>query len=209
MGWEQKEQWESFKVRNLGEGPMEMNLRPQRKEDCCSAAAGILLGAGGVGVTTRSTGVGKLQIGFSCCYRKQWLLPRWSSSPGVTVTETGRKKPTGHKCEVSIPASFSSLTLFLQCSLWAKLHQLGEQKCGIQNMVPSITKQSLAGWGFAERQQLNSWHTWVVSSSQTWWLSYKEVPQSSLGCEKQNVWTYHLRTGKNDDKNQRSWTLPS
>lgn len=38
---------------------MAMNLRPQRKEDCCSAAAGILVGVGGVEVMTRFTGVGK------------------------------------------------------------------------------------------------------------------------------------------------------
>lgn len=121
-----------------------------------------------------STGTGKTANWIQLLLQEGVAAAKVKKHSWVILTETGRKEANGTKMWSSSsllppPASCSSSSALYGQSLTGS--QLGEQKCGLQSPVPSITNQSLEGRGFCDRQQLNSWHTWEASGSQTWCLS--------------------------------------
>lgn len=143
--------------------------------------------------------------------RKGVAIARVKKHSWVTLTETGRKEANRTKMWSSSsllppPAASSSSSALYGQSLTGS--QLGEQKCGLQSLVPNIINQ------FRREGVL------LIDNSLIAGIPGKQVvprpggcltepPQSPLGWENHNVWVYLLPIGNTNGENKRCWTLSS
>lgn len=102
-----------FKLKNLGERPVELNLRRWRKEGCYWAGVGILVGVGEEGLETSSIGVGETASWVQLLLQGGMAAAGCGSIPGYPSQkqEKGSRQDTNGK-ELIRPSA-CSLTLFL------------------------------------------------------------------------------------------------